>query len=117
MKILFVENHPRFSHVTIKTFLASHVVTTAPSLAAARAELSTENFDFVLVDYDLDDGKGTELVSELSEQADRPLLIAVSSHDRGNEALSRAGVDAVCSKLNFANIEAVMSQAVRGVRG
>ena len=111
MKILFVENQARFASITAKTFLPTHVVTIAPSVPAARQALSAATFDVVLVDYDLDDGKGTELVQEMRGQVNRLIIIATSSHAAGNQALLEAGTDAVCSKMDFKNIEAVLAEA------
>jgi len=62
-----------------------------------------------MLDYDLDDGKGTELVCEIICRPSRPQLIATSSHLFGNQALLDAGADAVCSKMDFANIEQVIA--------
>lgn len=112
MKILFAENHPRFAAITAKTFLTNHVVTIVPSVAAARLLLSEAAFDVVLVDYDLDDGKGDELVHEMQSQASRAAIIAVSSHAAGNQALLGAGADAVCSKMNFQNIEVIIDEVL-----
>ena len=109
MNILWIENHQRFSQTAIKSFLAAHVVTVAPSVVAARQRLAEIDFDLVMLDYDLDDGKGTELVREIIERPSRPQLIATSSHLRGNQALLDAGADAVCSKMNFADIEQVVA--------
>ena len=39
-----------------------------PGLAGARQLLVTAAFDLILVDFDLDDGKGDELVAELCKQ-------------------------------------------------
>lgn len=110
MKILFVENHKVFANLTAKRLLSLHTVTIVPSLALAREALKIEKFDVVLVDYDLDDGKGTDLVRELQEQTKRPKVIAVSSHNEGNAALKHAGADAICSKQDFPNIDSVISQ-------
>ena len=109
MNILWVENHQRFSQIVVKSFLAAHVVTVAPSVVAARQCLSETDFDLVMLDYDLDDGKGTELVQEIIGRPLRPPLIATSSHLSGNQALLDAGADAVCSKMDFANIEQVIA--------
>jgi DNA-binding response OmpR family regulator len=109
MQLLYVENHARFARLTVAQFLSSHQVTVVPSLIAARQALTLNTFDVVLVDYDLDDGKGDELVRELRTQSPRPFIIAVSSHQDGNDALVAAGADATCSKMQFANIEAMLS--------
>jgi DNA-binding response OmpR family regulator len=114
MKVFFIENHARFAKVTVARFLALHEVEVVPSLAAARLVLAGSTFDAVLVDYDLDDGKGDELVRELQTQIHRPVIIAISSHESGTSALPAAGADAVCEKLKFSNIENVLVQAVAG---
>lgn len=62
MRILYVENHRRFAKLTVQQFLASHEVVVVPSLAAARQALAQGSFEAVLLDYDLDDGKGVELI-------------------------------------------------------
>ena len=100
MRILLVENHGEFTSVVVSAFLSEHEVTTAPSCSAARVAFANQPFDVVLVDYDLDDEKGDTLVRWLSS-AGGPPVIAISSHDAGNEALTRAGAVAVCSKLKF----------------
>ena len=68
-------------------------------------------FDVILVDYDLDDGKGADLIAELHGVDARPVLIGVSSHDRGNTAMAAAGADGICGKMDFRNIESVIARA------
>ena len=108
MNILYLENHAIFAEQVTRQFLSSHRVTVVPSLAAARNALASERFELVLSDYDLDDGKGNEFVRECHAAHPRLPIIAVSSHDAGNEALAAAGAAAVCSKMEFDRIQAVM---------
>jgi DNA-binding response OmpR family regulator len=108
MRILYVENHSVFAANVIRQFLSQHTVTVAPSLADARRALGAGNFDLLLVDYDLDDGKGDVLVSEVRESGKAVPVIGVSSHDEGNTALIRAGAAAVCSKMQFDEIQSVI---------
>jgi len=112
MELLWVENHPHFTRFALP-FLAGYSVTVVPSLAAARAALGQTRFDVVLVDFDLDDGKGAELVQELAGGVGRPLIVATSSHADGNAALLRAGADAVCGKLEFARIPALLQSLTK----
>ncbi len=109
MILLWVENHPVFVQVAGRQFLSGHDVTAVPSLALARVVLAARVFDAVLLDHDLDDGKGTALIPFLRELPRRPVVIATSALDEGNEALRRAGADAVCAKKDFARIEAVLA--------
>jgi atypical dual specificity phosphatase len=111
MKILFVENHAVFAANVIRQFLPQHSVTVEPSLSAARQALEAGSFDLLLVDYDLDDGKGDELVKELTISGKAVTVIGVSSHEEGNIALLRAGAVAICSKMEFDRIQSVMDTA------
>jgi DNA-binding response OmpR family regulator len=105
VKILFVENHSVFAEQAINRFLSEHQVTVVPSLFMARSQLANERFDLLLLDYDLDDGKGEELVRELREAGNKIRIIGVSAREEGNAALLRTGVDAVCSKMEFDRIK------------
>ena len=96
MNILYVENHAVFASNVIRQFLSQHAVTVVPSLAAARVALAAGDFQVALVDYDLDDGKGDELVRETHAQESHTSTIGVSSHDEGNATLLSAGADAAC---------------------
>src|SRR5947199_9757339 len=108
MKILFVENHSIFAKQVIDCFLSVHETTVVPSIATARINLSKNDYDVLLVDYDLDDGKGTELVRELRTKNSKLRIIGASSHERGNRALLEAGADAICSKMNFDHIQEIL---------
>jgi CheY-like chemotaxis protein len=108
MRILYVENHAVFATNVIKQFLNRHVVTVIPSLVEARRALETEAFDLLLVDYDLDDGKGDALLQELRLSGKAIPAIGVSSHDEGNSALVRAGAVTVCNKMHFDQIQRVI---------
>jgi len=112
LKILWVENHAEFARLAARQFLRGHTVTVVPSLAAARAVLTVSRFDVLLVDFDLDDGKGTDLVRSLQEQPQRPPIVATSSHEEGNRALLEAGADAACSKLAFVEIRNVIKRVI-----
>jgi len=118
MRILYVENHETFARIVIQEFLHSYEVFVAPGLEQARALLHTSRFDLALVDYDLDDGKGDELVRELKACYPDIPAIAASSHDMGNAALTAAGAVAICAKTSFAGIrtiiEGVMAEGMRG---
>lgn len=113
MRILYVENHSIFADNVTRQFLSQHTITTTvPSLSAARQKLSAGKFDLVLVDYDLDDGKGDALVREIQALSEPLAVIGVSSHDEGNAALRRAGARAACSKMQFDQIQSVIEEVV-----
>jgi atypical dual specificity phosphatase len=108
MKILYVENHATFAASVISQFLSQHSVAVVPSLSAARQELEAGGFDLLIVDYDLDDGKGDELVRELTASGKALVVIGASSHEAGNMALLQAGAVAICSKMQFDRIQSVI---------
>lgn len=112
MRLLWVENHAGFVRVAGRQFLADHALTVVPSLGAAQEALAGGGFDAVLLDYDLDDGKGTELLAVLRQLTVPPAVIATSSHEDGNAALLAAGARAVCAKANFAKIGTVLASVV-----
>jgi DNA-binding response OmpR family regulator len=105
LKILFVENHSIFAQQAIIHFLSAHQITVVPSLLMARSSLAANQFDLLLVDYDLDDGKGEELVRELREAGNKIRIVGVSAREEGNVALLHAGVDVICSKMEFNRIQ------------
>lgn len=108
MRVLFVDDHAEFTASVVPLFLAVHDVVVVPTIAAARQQLAAGRFDVVLVDYDLDDSKGDELVQWLRRSATPIKVVGVSARDAGNEALRAAGADAICAKLQFATIESVV---------
>ena len=109
MRLLWVENHALFTRMAGRQFLAAHELTIVPSLSAARVALTESRFDAVLLDYDLDDGKGAELMGFIRQLPERLPVVATSSHADGNAALLAAGTDAVCPKTNFASIGSVLA--------
>jgi CheY-like chemotaxis protein len=108
MRILYVENHAIFAAQVCQQFLAAHTVMVVSSLATARKALASENYDLLLVDYDLDDGKGDELVKACRLSHPGLKIIAVSAHDAGNAALLAAGASAICGKMEFDKIQSVI---------
>jgi CheY-like chemotaxis protein len=114
LRLLWVENHTTFARMAGRQFLSAHDVTVVPTLAAARAALEAATFAAVLLDYDLDDGKGTSLIEFVKQLTPAPVVIATSAHEAGNKALLAAGARAVCSKTQFAQIEAVLLEALGG---
>jgi DNA-binding NtrC family response regulator len=108
MKILYVENHAIFASQVCQQFLSEHVVRVVSSLAAARQALASSSYELLLVDYDLDDGKGDELVWACHVLHPTLRIIAVSAHEAGNAALLKAGACAVCGKMEFDKIQDVI---------
>ena len=109
MKILYVENHAVFAVQVCQQFLSGHTVRVVPTLAAARDALGADNYDVLIVDYDLDDGKGDELVRSCRILHPNLKIVAGSAHEAGNSALVKAGASAVCGKMEFDRIAEVIA--------
>lgn len=106
MKILYVDNHEVFANIATEQFLEGFEVEIVATVAEARRKFAAGGYDVVLVDYDLDDGKGDELVRHIRGKAK---IIAVSSHEAGNRALMAAGANASCAKAQFKNLRALIA--------
>ena len=114
MRILFVENHAVFAAQVCQQFPSAHAVKViVPSLAAAREALAAEEYHLLLSDYDLDDGKGDELVRECRGQRPQLPVIAVSAREAGNTALLQAGAWAAGSKMEFHKIQTTIEMVNR----
>ena len=109
MKVLYLENHRTFAATVCQQFLADAEVAVAVTVAEALGALREGAFDVVLVDHDLDGEKGTDFVMQARAAGCRVPMVAVSSHDEGNEALRRAGANATCPKLRFHTIRTVLA--------
>ena len=91
--------------------LVGHDVTIASTTSKAHDLLAETDFDVVLVDYDLDDDKGNELVRWIRDQSLDVKIVAVSAHDEGNRKLVLAGADGVCPKGKFKEIGLAIRKA------
>jgi len=110
MRILYAENHAIFAEQVCGRFLSDHSVTVLASVAAATQALSVQPFDLLIVDYDLDDGKGDALVRAARVMYPGLKIIAASSHDPGNAAALQAGASATCGKMEFDRIQTVIAR-------
>lgn len=109
-KILFVENHKIFARAVVEIFLTDYIVTIVPSVAIALEELESNDFDIMLIDYDLDDGKGDIVVRSARQKGKKIKIVAVSAHIDGNLKLTEAGADLVCQKSLFHTIGTLLKE-------
>lgn len=117
MKILYVENHAIFADQVCRLFLAAHAVHVVSNLAAARKAFADDKYDLLIVDYDLEDGKGDELVRACRVLHPDLKIVAASAHDAGNAALVKAGASAVCGKMQFDEIGSVIANLIASPPG
>ncbi|MCC6236122.1 MAG: response regulator [Dehalococcoidia bacterium] len=76
-RVLLVEDEPTLCRVIARNLTAhGHEVTTASSVEAAREALEGQAFDVMLLDIDLPDGTGWEVVRHLREVGrDLPFVV------------------------------------------
>ena len=108
MNVLYVENNVHFYNAVKKEFFSEYKLSSVPTIREAIEELAENQYDLVLVDYDLDDGKGVVLVKEIRKTNNKIPIIAVSSHEEGNSEMLCSGANAYCKKLDFKNIISVI---------
>lgn len=81
INILHVEDDPDLQKYVSAILSDYATITAVGSLQQARALISDNNFDLVIMDFTLPDGSGTGLVSELAQQHPSLPVIAISAHD------------------------------------
>ena len=74
----------------------------AADLATARATLAAEQVDLVLLDLDLPDGSGFDLVDDQLKRQERPKIVVVSAHyeDYTMLRVERLGLEGFVDKRN-----------------
>ncbi len=89
LRILVVEDEPRYLEST-RLLLAhyGHAVTTATSGAQARAILTTQHHDILLLDLHLPDATGQEILAAMRPQLEDSLVIVVSGDTAIDSAIS-----------------------------
>jgi DNA-binding NtrC family response regulator len=84
------------------------------SLADARQALEKQAFDLVMLDVNLPDGNGTELLPELqSNPADVVMISGESTLDDAIAALRRGAIDFLPKPLDMARLTAILENAHR----
>ena len=103
-EILHVEDDDSVCKIVREIVGAHAMITTATSLESAKRHLADRRFDLVILDLDLPDGKGEQLLTELSATPDRLPPVVVFSAEEGNAAIA-AAADAVLIKSRATNEE------------
>src|SRR4029079_1397330 len=89
---------------------------TAHSLKEARAELGKTNPDVTLVDLNLPDGSGLELLRDIDATGGGGQVLLIAGHasvDTAVEALRRGASDYLTKPVDFARVKAVLANIVR----
>lgn len=113
--ILLVEDDP-----TSRTFLAAAAealpaaVDTADSLATAQALAALHAYDLWLIDANLPDGSGIELLQQLRQHASTPALAHTAARDRSalDPLLDAGFIEALIKPLSSAQLQGALRRAL-----
>src|SRR5262245_52004891 len=114
--ILVVEDEP-----LLRRQLSAHLerlqgdVTRAATLEAARKFVAELSFDFVLLDVNLPDGRGTDLLKEKSFAANTGVIVMTADADVASavEAMRLGALDYLVKPFDPAEIPLVIARARR----
>ena len=87
---------------------------TAPTLAAAREQIAKDEFDLLFLDLNLPDGQGIELLRELQQRPQRPLVIVITglvSVQNAVECMRNGAFDYLTKPFSFDAIDAALEKA------
>lgn len=116
-RLLLVENHLVFARTVIEEFLTEYEVDVVTTVARAHAAIEEGAvYDCVLVDYDLDDGKGDELIGVVRVISPEMPIVGVSARAGGNARLLAAGANMVCAKSDFTRVPRMLRSLLRKVQ-
>ncbi|MEJ2452153.1 MAG: PAS domain S-box protein, partial [Gammaproteobacteria bacterium] len=97
-RILHVEDDPLIYEM-VRVLLRGHVdLVLAPSLYDAHQKLREEVFDLILLDVELTDGSGLDLIRDLDDVEYMPQVVIFSSHEVGKDVAQKVKAALVKSK-------------------
>ena len=91
-------------------------VETANSVAAARARLTAQPPDIVLLDLILPDGTGFDVIADLEGQTDRVEIVVITGHasfDTAVEALRRGATDYLTKPVDTTRLKLMLANLAR----
>ncbi len=114
LKALVVEDDPDMAR-NLKKMLERRFdfdVQTAPDCESARRLTGSESFDIVALDFMLPDGRGVDLLEELSRQDEGPRVIMVTGHGDEETAVRSFRSSASGYVVKDANLRSRLEEAV-----
>ncbi len=103
-EVLHVEDDESIRRIAREIVGECANITACDSLENAKKNLSEKQFDLVILDLDLPDGKGTDLLPMLNASSGKETPVVVFSAEEGNAKVA-AEVDAVLIKSRATNEE------------
>ncbi len=93
-------------------------VITASTLEEARAQIQLENADIVLLDVQLPDGYGPDLLTETSSMTIPPLIILITAYgdiEMAVDAMKNGAYDFLQKPIQFDNLEKSLQRATENI--
>jgi DNA-binding NtrC family response regulator len=114
-KIVVVEDHESLNH-QLSYYLRDkkYTVASTTTLAETRKYLAQDSFDFVLADLRLPDGTCLELLKELQERPQRPVVVIMTGEqavEPAVECMRHGAFHYFVKPLSFDELEAVLARA------
>ena len=98
MKILIIDDETLMcTYISDLLVLEGHATITAYSVDEAKKVIERETFDIALVDFQMLDGEGTEIVRRIRKRRPVSKVIGMSGTDRNSKFLE-AGADSFIMK-------------------
>ncbi|KZD02836.1 PAS-domain containing protein [Oceanibaculum pacificum] len=112
-RILHVEDDPDIVAVVREAMRGQVIIDTAPSLAEARAKLAANHYDLAIIDVELTDGSGLDLLPLLAAAGRPPMpTLIFSAHDIGAEFADQVEAVLTKSKTAMSELVATIRQAI-----
>lgn len=91
-----------------------YTVASASTIDQARKYLAKDNFDLIFVDVRLPDGDGRQLLEELKDTADGPMVVIMTGFgtiESAVECMRKGAFDYIIKPFSFDEIDVVLSKA------
>ena len=111
-KVLHIEDDPDISHVVNEVANEVADITQATSLAEARQKLAQCRYDLVILDLDLPDGSGKELLPLLKGAFPPIPVLVFSAYEMGRESAKEVSAAMVKSRIDNAQLLATIKQLI-----
>lgn len=110
--VLFVEDNDRFRDLVVRRYLNDCRVTALSSGKRFREILTKHKYHFILMDYELPDTTGEDLIRLAREAEYSGAIIGVSSSEYLNRQMLKAGADTAVSKREHFHLPQMIRQAL-----
>ena len=117
--LLVVDDDPAARYALVRVFEKDYRVLEAESVAAARAKLSADRADVILLDYNLPGEDGMVLLREVAETPGAPAVVMITAHGSERvavEAMKAGAYDYLAKPYDVDELRLVVSRALERQR-